>query len=109
MLITTHNGILVNTQYVAFVALKKCEQERPQILVSSEEPRHKVVLFLIGGDPIVAADGLTREDAEFLRKDLAHHWAEGSALLDVATSLARRNEGAYYAEEAQQTPLRKEG
>ena len=101
MLITTYNGILVNSQYVAFVALKKCV-EKPQILVSGDAPRHKVILFLTGGDPIVAADGLTRDDAEFLRKDIAQNWAEGSALLDVATSLARRNEGAYYAEEAPQ-------
>lgn len=103
MLITTHNGVLVNAQYVAFVVLKPCGEKKPQILASSEEPRYKVTLFLTGGDHIIAADGLTREDAEFLRKDLAHHWAEGSALLDVATSLAQRNE------EAQQTPLRKEG
>ena len=48
---------------------------------------------------IVAADRLTRADAEFLRKEIAHHWAECTALLDVATSLARRREGAYYAEE----------
>lgn len=103
MLITTHNGILVNTRHVAFVALKKCSEEKPQILVSGDTPRHKVILFLATGDPIVAADRLSRADAEFLRKDIAQNWAEGSALLDVATSLARRNEGAYYAEEAPQT------
>ena len=103
MLITTHSGILVNSRHVAFVALKKCE-EKSQILASGEAPRHKVILFLTGGDPIVAADGLTRDDAEFLRKDIAHHWAEGSALLDVVSSLARRNEGAYYAEDAKGTP-----
>lgn len=103
MLITTHSGVLVNANHIAFVALKKCGENKPQILASGEEPRHKVVLFLAGGDPIVAAEGLTRKDAEFLRKEIAHNWAEGSALLDVATSLARRNEGAYYAEEAPQT------
>jgi hypothetical protein len=102
MLITTHSGILVNSLHVAFVALKKCTEEKPQVLATGDEPRHKVVLFLCGGDPIVAADRLTRGDAEFLRKDIAHHWSEGSALLDVATSLARRSEGAYYAEETSQ-------
>lgn len=103
MLITTQCGVLVNTRHVAFVALKKCSEERPQILASGDTPRHRVILFLAGGDPIVAAEGLTREDAEFLRKEIAQNWAEGSALLDVATSLARRNEGAYYAEAAPQT------
>ena len=102
MLITTHSGILVNARHVAFVAIRKCE-EKPQILASGEAPRPKVLLFLAGSETIVAADRLTRADAEFLRKDIAHHGAEGSALLDVATSLARRNEGAYYAEEATQS------
>jgi hypothetical protein len=97
MLITTHNGILVNARHVAFVALKKCSEEKVRHLESGREPLHRVVLFLAGGEPVVAADGLTREDAEFLRKDIAHHWAEGSTLLDVATSLARRRAGAYYA------------
>ncbi|MCX6378972.1 MAG: hypothetical protein NT023_05765 [Armatimonadetes bacterium] len=91
MLITTYNGVLVNANHVAFVALKKCGEERPQILASGEEPRHKVILFLAGGDPIVAADRLTRADAEFLRKEIAQNWAEGSALLDVATSLRERD------------------
>jgi hypothetical protein len=103
MLITTQNGILVNSQHVAFVALKRCSEERPTPTSSpQEEPRHRVILFLVGGDPIIAADNLSRGDAEFLRKNIAHHWVEGSALLDVAASLTRRNEGAYYAEEAKE-------
>jgi len=99
MLITTYNGILVNTRHVAFVALKKANGEKVRPLESGREPLHRVLLFLAGGEPVVAADGLTREDAEFLRKEIAHHWAEGSALFDVATSLARRRAGAYYAED----------
>jgi hypothetical protein len=100
MLITTHNGILVNTGHVAFVALKRHAAERNEGPEPGSPPLHKVLLFLAGGEPIVAADRLTRADAEFLRKEIAHHWAECTALLDVATSLARRREGAYYAEEA---------
>jgi hypothetical protein len=100
MLITTHNGILVNSRHVAFVALKKANGEKARPLESGREPLHRVLLFLAGGEPVVAADGLTREDAEFLRKEIAHHWAEGSALLDVNTSLGQRREGAYYAQEA---------
>ena len=96
MLITTHSGILVNARHVAFVAIRKCE-EKPPVPVCGKAQRYKVLLFLAGSETIVAADQLIRADAEFLRKDIAHHWAEGSALLDVATSLARRNEGAYYA------------
>ena len=91
MLITTHNGILVNTSHIACVAIQRHVTDR-----------NKVILFLAGGDPIVVADKLTRADAEFLRKEIAHHWVEGSALLDVATSLAYRKEGAYPAEKVKQ-------
>ncbi len=103
MLITTHNGILVNSQYVAFVAIKECK-EKPQILASGEAPRHKVILFLTGGDPIVAADLLTRDAAVILQMEIAHHWAEGSAQLDVPASLARKNDGDYNTEDGQSTP-----
>ncbi len=103
MLITTHNGILVNSQYVALVAIKKCEV-KPQILACDEQSLHKVILFLTGGDPIVAADRLTRDAAEFLRKDIARHWTEGSTQLDVPASLARRNDDDENAEDGQNTP-----
>ena len=103
MLITTYNGILVNTPHIACVAIKRHVTDRNNKLEMDSPSRHKVILFLAGGDPIVVADRLTRADAEFLRKEIAHHWVEGSALLDVATSLAYRKEGAYPAEEVKQT------
>jgi hypothetical protein len=97
MLITTRGGILVNTRYVAYVALKKYTEERPA--QTPAEPHHKVLLFLAGGDVVVAADRLTRGTAEFLRKEIAHHWSQGCALLDVKTSLTAHQNGGYYAEE----------
>ena len=90
MLITTSNGILVNSLHVAFVSIKNCAQENSQPITVGEGNLHRVVLFLSCGSPIVAADRLSLADAEYLRKDIAHHWSEGSALLDVCTSVAMR-------------------
>lgn len=92
MLITTQHGVLVNAAHIAFVALSRRGESRPQTPATREERSHKVVLFLAGGDSLVAADRLTYSDAESLRKEIAHRWSEGSALLDVATALERHNE-----------------
>lgn len=97
MLLTTQSGILVNLRHVTHVALRQHEPE--PMAPPSEEKRklHKVLLSLTTGDCVVAADRLERDTAVFLRKDIAHHWAEGSALFDVVASLEAHRNGAYYA------------
>ena len=99
MLITTYSGILINSRHIAFVGLRRNDAEKSAKLASPTEPTYRVVLYLSGGDAIVACDGLTRADADFLRRDIGCLWSEGCPSADVATSLARRKEGAYYAEE----------
>lgn len=104
MLITTYHGILVNSQHVTFIALRRHNEENLISSASGIEATYRVVLFLVSGDAIIAAEGLTRPDAEFLRRDIGRLWSEGCASVDVATTLRQRHEGAYYAEETGARP-----
>lgn len=99
MLITTHAGIVVNSDHIAYIALKRQEPEGGLFdTPGAENPPEgfKVLLFLAGGDSVVAATQVPEEAAQFLRRDIAHWWAEGNAALDVAHALQRHAEGAYY-------------
>ena len=103
MLITTHTGILVNSDHVATITLKVTDTDASEAKASgTSSPCFKTHLGLCSGAYVVAAAGMTREAAEFLRKDIAHHWAEGSASFDVNASLRRHLEGAYFASEAEE-------
>jgi hypothetical protein len=98
MLITTHTGIVVNSNLVAYIPLKKHGKEAVETQISGDSaPRFKVRLCFADGDSVVAAALLVQEAAEFLWKDIAHSGAEGSPSFDVNTSLRRHLDGAYFA------------
>lgn len=101
MLITTYAGLVVNTDYVAYIALKRQGTEDSEASVAGETgARFKVLLCLANGDAIVAACGLAQDAARFLRQDLGHWWAEGNRAYDVNHALKRHQEGAYFALDA---------
>ena len=103
MLITTHTGIVVNSDHVATITLKATETDAPEAKApGTSSPCFKTHLGLCSGAYVVAAAGMTREAAEFLRKDIAHHWAEGCPVFEVTQSLRRHREGAYFASEGEE-------
>jgi hypothetical protein len=104
MLITTHTGLVVNSDHVAYIALKKHSIEDREAQASGDStPRFKVLLYLAEGDAVVAAALLTQEAATFLRQDIANSWTDGSPSFDVNHSLRRHLEGAYFASEAEES------
>lgn len=101
MLIVTWTGLVANTDYVAYLALKKQPAED---LEAAPSPRYRALLCFPNADSIVAAGNLTLEAARFLRADIAHRWADGERLLDVNEALRRYADGAYYAQDAGEGP-----
>lgn len=101
MLMTTDTGIVVNMAQVASVSLRQIEPEPTAITEEEKGKRHQVLVTLITGDFVVAARDLSREAAEFLRKDSAHHGAEGSRLDAVETGREQFQNGADSAQDAQ--------
>lgn len=100
MLITTHCGMVVNSDHVACIAMQK------HLLLEGEPegsatdgPRFKVLLCLANGMMIVAVRQLSETAARFLRIEIAKRWAEGCAELNVCETLHRHTEGAYYAQD----------
>jgi hypothetical protein len=103
MLITTYAGLVVNTDHVACIVLRRHGNDL------EAQQGYQVLLWLTHGNAIVAASGLSEQAARFLRKDIAFQWAEGAKTLDVHHSLARHTEGAYFALDAPQSAPTGEG
>lgn len=97
MLITTYAGLVVNSDYIAYVALKRCEttanRDEPTAPIPEAEALHKVLLCLSGGDHIVAATELSPSVAQQLRQEIAHCWGAGATTFDVNSALQRLCEG----------------
>jgi hypothetical protein len=112
MLIVTHTGVVVSSDHIAYIALKK---QRPLMeghqaeCESGSEPRFKVLLVLSNRDALVAADNLTDAAARFLRAQIMQTWTAGNPILEVIETLQQQAGGAYYAQEANITPPTQEG
>jgi hypothetical protein len=104
MLITTHAGLVVNSDHVACIVLRRHGNHDLEA-----QQGYQVLLWLAHGNAIVAASRLTEQAARFLRQDIAFQWAEGARALDVHHSLARHTEGAYFALDAPQSAPTGEG
>jgi hypothetical protein len=98
MLLTTQGGLIVSSQYIAFLALRR--EETPPRQTDPDSLTYRVLLCLADreGNRIVAARGLSLAAARFVREDIAHHWAIESARWSAEEALARFRDGAYYAE-----------
>lgn len=100
MLITTHCGIVVNSDHIACVVMQKAllTQEPPES-TPADTPTFKVLLCMANGMTVVAARHLSETAARFLRQEIATRWTEGAPSVNVCEALTRHAEGAYYAEE----------
>jgi hypothetical protein len=92
MLITTYVGLVVNSDHVAYITLKRCEivandETHPNPL--SPATLHKVLLCLAGGDHVVAATELGLTTAQRLRQEMAQRWTEGAKAFNVTDALQR--------------------
>jgi hypothetical protein len=100
MLLTTSTGIVVNMAQVITMSLQRIKPEPTAITDEEKRNGYQVLLTTVTGGFVVAARSQLRERVEFLRKDIAHHWAEGSRLYEVATGREHFRNDAYYAQEA---------
>lgn len=92
MLITTYAGLVVNSDHIMYIALKRCETAASDDLVPDSLPAatlHKVLLCLVGNTQVVAATELSYTTVQQLRREIAHRWAEGTAGFDVTEALKR--------------------
>lgn len=101
MLLSTQAGIVVSSDHVAWIALRR------EVLSPSEPdpppgtpPTYRVLLGMaaqVDGTYIVAARSLTQEEARFIREDITHTWAEGASRWSANESLQAHRDGAYFA------------
>ena len=117
MILSTYAGLVVNMDYVVFIAVKRQESNGNGTTAPPDgetASRFKVALFLPNRDWVVAAARLTDATVQFLRKEIARQWAEGARALDVNQTLTchtdsgmaapdRAAEGAYLASDAPQS------
>lgn len=100
MLLTTHTGVVVPSDHITCIALRR---ELPSPSEPDPEPGaiplFRVLLGIVTGDFFIAARFLSEADARFVREDIANAWAEGKPFWKASDSLKRRAEGAYFAEE----------
>ena len=93
MLITTYAGLVVNSDHIAYVALKRCEttlhQDELNAPIPEADALHKVLLCLGGGEHIVAATELSPSRAQRLRQEIAQRWSAGDVTFDVNSALQR--------------------
>lgn len=105
MLLTTHAGILVNSDHVAFIGLRRelpsPSEPDPE---PGTEPTFRVLLAMADGNFLIAARTLSLPTARFVREDIAHHWETGKARWKAAESLKRHAEGAYFADAENEPP-----
>lgn len=104
MLLTTQSGVLVHSDRVAFVALRR---ETPSPSEPDPEPgtppTFRVLLAITGvadGVFLVAAQNLPLLAARFVREDIAHHWEGGKGRWKAYECLRRLADGAYFASDA---------
>jgi len=92
MLITTYAGLVVNSDFVAYIAVKRCETAASDDLSSGSSRTgtlHKVLLYLAGGEHVVVAPELGLTTAQRLRQEIARRWAENACAFDAADALQR--------------------
>lgn len=102
MLITTYAGLVVNSDHIAYIALKRCETTAHDELDAPTLPTgalHKVLLCLAGGEHVVAATELSLTTAQRLRQKMEQHWSKGTATFDVTDALQRLCAGLTKGEE----------
>lgn len=100
MLLTTHTGIVVNSDHISCIALRH-ELPTPSEpdLEPGTLPTFRVLLCMVNSTLLVAARSLSEEAASFVRKDIAHSWETGATSWKAVQSLKRFAEGAYFAED----------
>lgn len=91
MLLTTYAGLVVNSDHIAYLALKRCESAASdeQNAPSATGTQHKVLLCLAGGEAVVAATDLAPDTAQRLRQEIAQQWTSGALTFDVTDALQR--------------------
>lgn len=99
MLLTTQGGIVVNFAHVAYVALKRADPSPSQPQDTDRTFRVLLLLAVDEGNFVVAARGLTENQARFVREDIAHHVETNQSRWKASESLKRHAEGAYFASE----------
>jgi hypothetical protein len=105
MLLTTHAGIVVNSDHITCIALRRelpgpSEPDpEPAPTGGYPPPTFRVLLGTVNGNFIIAARSLSEAQARFVRKDIAHAWESGAPSWKASPSLKRFAEGAYFADD----------